>query len=99
MTLVDNVVYVEGRRTSTPEDLDETYAALRGRGGMAWIGLYRPEPAEVQSVAAEFRLHDLAVEDALKGHQRAKLERYGEAVLAVLAGDAPAPADEPAEHS
>ena len=84
MTLVDNVVYVEGRRTSTPEDLDETYAALRGRGGMAWIGLYRPEPAEVQSVAAEFRLHDLAVEDALKGHQRAKLERFGDTLFVVL---------------
>jgi magnesium transporter len=84
VTLVDNVVYVEGRRTSTPEDLDETYAALRGRGGMAWIGLYRPEPAEVQSVAAEFRLHDLAVEDALKGHQRAKLERFGDTLFVVL---------------
>lgn len=84
MTLVDNVVYVEGRRASTPEDLDETYAALRGRGGMAWIGLYRPGPAEVQSVAAEFRLHDLAVEDALKGHQRAKLERFGDTLFVVL---------------
>ncbi|MFE7629638.1 magnesium and cobalt transport protein CorA [Kocuria sp. NPDC057446] len=84
MTLVDNVVYVEGRRASTPEDLDETYAALRGRGGMAWIGLYRPGPVEVQSVAAEFRLHDLAVEDALKGHQRAKLERFGDTLFVVL---------------
>jgi magnesium transporter len=51
---------------------------------MAWIGLYRPEPAEVQSVAAEFRLHDLAVEDALKGHQRAKLERFGDTLFVVL---------------
>lgn len=84
MTLVDNVVYVEGRRASSPEDLDETYATLRGRGGMAWIGLYRPERAEVQSVAAEFRLHDLAVEDALKGHQRAKLERFGDTLFVVL---------------
>ncbi|MFI7579151.1 magnesium and cobalt transport protein CorA [Kocuria sp. M1N1S27] len=84
MTLVENVVYVEGRRASTPEDLDETYAVMRGHGGMAWIGLYRPEPAEVQSVAAEFRLHELAVEDALKGHQRAKLERFGDTLFVVL---------------
>lgn len=84
MTLVDNVVYVEGRRASTPEDLDETYAVMRGHGGMAWIGLYRPEPPEVHSVAAEFRLHDLAVEDALKGHQRAKLERFGQTLFVVL---------------
>ncbi|MFI7482085.1 magnesium and cobalt transport protein CorA [Kocuria sp. M1R5S2] len=84
MTLVDNVVYVEGRRASAPEDLDSTYEVMRERGGMAWIGLYRPEPPEVHSVAAEFRLHDLAVEDALKGHQRAKLERFGETLFVVL---------------
>lgn len=51
---------------------------------MVWIGLYRPEPAEIQSVAAEFSLHDLAVEDALNGHQRSMLERYGETLLTVL---------------
>ncbi|MFW6188127.1 MAG: magnesium and cobalt transport protein CorA [Actinomycetota bacterium] len=84
MTLVDNVVYVAGRRASRPADLDETYAVMRGRGGMAWIGLYRPRPAEVQSVAAEFGLHELAVEDALKGHQRAKLERFGNTLFVVL---------------
>ena len=84
MTLVDNAVYVAGRRASSPADLDETYAVMRGRGGMAWIGLYRPRPAEVQSVAAEFGLHELAVEDALKGHQRAKLERFGDTLFVVL---------------
>jgi magnesium transporter len=84
VTLVDNVVYVGGRRASAPDDLDSTYEVMRDRGGMAWIGLYRPEPPEVHSVAAEFRLHDLAVEDALKGHQRAKLERFGETLFVVL---------------
>ncbi|MHC5559330.1 magnesium and cobalt transport protein CorA [Kocuria sp. U4B] len=84
MTLVDNAVYVGGVRTSSPHDLDETYEVMRDRGGMAWIGMYRPEPAEVQSVAAEFGLHELAVEDALKGHQRAKLERFGETLFVVL---------------
>ena len=84
MALVDNVVYVQGRRASSPDDLDETYEVMRSVGGMGWIGLYRPEPAEVQSVAAEFRLHDLAVEDALHGHQRAKLERFGDTLFVVL---------------
>jgi magnesium transporter len=51
---------------------------------MAWIGLYRPDNAEIQSVANEFALHELAVEDALHGHQRSKLERYGETLFAVL---------------
>ena len=31
----------------------------------------------IQSVAAEFELHDLTVEDAIAAHQRPKLERYG----------------------
>lgn len=44
----------------------------------------RPEPAELQSVAAEFGLHHLAVEDALTGHQRSKLERYEDTLFVVL---------------
>ncbi|MEO3939531.1 magnesium and cobalt transport protein CorA [Paenarthrobacter nicotinovorans] len=84
MTMVDNAVYVHGRRTASPGSLDETYAVMRNQSGMAWIGLYRPDPFEVHSLAAEFDLHQLAVEDALQGHQRAKLERYGETLFAVL---------------
>ncbi|WP_372350063.1 hypothetical protein [Streptomyces sp. KL116D] len=40
---------------------------------MAWIGLARPTEAELKSLAAEFDLHQLAVEDALEAHQRPKL--------------------------
>ena len=84
MTLVDNAVYVNGHRTADPSSLDETYELLRERGGMAWIGLYRPDPDEIRSVAQEFELHDLAVEDAVSAHQRPKLERYGETLFVVL---------------
>ena len=84
MTIIDNAVYVDGYRTADPEDLDETYFLLRQRQGMAWIGLYRPEAEELGSVAEEFDLSHLAVEDALAGHQRAKLEHYGETLFLVL---------------
>lgn len=84
MTMVDNAVYVDGHRTDNPKNLDETYEVMRDRGGMAWIGLYRPVPDEIHSVAEEFSLHELAVEDALDGHQRAKLERYGDTLFTVL---------------
>ncbi len=84
MTIVDNAVYVDGFRTEDPEDLDETYFLLRQRQGMAWIGLYRPDAAELRSVAEEFDLNHLAVEDALAGHQRAKLEHYGDTLFLVL---------------
>ncbi|MDT5312239.1 MAG: magnesium transporter [Mycobacterium sp.] len=75
MTLMDNAVYVDGRRTADPRILDETYELLRGRNGMAWIGLHRPDACEIRSVANEFELHELAVEDAVSAHQRPKLER------------------------
>ena len=84
MTVIDNAIYVAGHRTGDPQTLDETFELLHERKGMAWIGLYRPEPDEIHAVAREFGLHPLAVEDALKGHQRAKLERFGDTLFVVL---------------
>ena len=82
--LIDNAVYVDGHRAGNPADLTDTYETMREHDGMAWIGLYRPSAAEVHSIAEEFSLHPLAVEDALTGHQRAKLERYGDTLFVVL---------------
>ncbi|WP_449407261.1 magnesium/cobalt transporter CorA [Microbacterium maritypicum] len=84
MALIDNGVYVHGRRVETLQHLDQTARTLGAVGGIAWIGLYRPSPQEVESVAREFDLHPLAVEDALSGHQRSKVERYGDTLFAVL---------------
>jgi magnesium transporter len=84
MTIIDNAVYVDGVRLSDPHTLDETYELVRDRGGMAWIGLYRPDADEIRSIETEFGLHHLAVEDALTGHQRSKLERYGDTLFVVL---------------
>ncbi|MEO6826122.1 MAG: magnesium and cobalt transport protein CorA [Microbacteriaceae bacterium] len=84
MTIVDNAVYVDGHRTANPASLDETFEILRARRGTAWIGLYRPNAKEIMAVAKEFGLHQLAVDDALAGHQRAKLERYGTTIFMVL---------------
>ena len=82
--IVDNAIYVDGRRTAEPISLQETYDACRERRGVAWIGLYRPTEEEFESVAGEFGLHPLAVEDAIKAHQRPKLERYGDTLFVVL---------------
>jgi hypothetical protein len=81
---VDNAIYVEGRRTEEPRSLEETYEAVRRRRGVAWIGLYKPTEEEFSSVAGEFGLHPLAVEDAIKAHQRPKLERYDRTLFLVL---------------
>jgi len=85
-SVVDSAIYAGGRRVASPGSLAETYRCLREEaGGMAWIGLYRPdEEAELASVATEFGLHTLAVEDAIQAHQRPKLERYGDTLFVVL---------------
>jgi magnesium transporter len=83
--LIDNAVYKDGQRVATPPTLDETFETLAEHpGGFAWIGLYRPTAEELSSVAAEFSLHHLAVEDARTGHQRPKLERFGGTLFVVL---------------
>ena len=84
MPIVDNGVYVAGKRIQDPTSLAETFEYARDHHGMAWIGLFRPSPDEIAQVADEFGLHPLAVEDALSGHQRAKLERYGDILFVVL---------------
>ena len=59
-------------------------AACRDADGIAWLGLYRPTHEEFADVTREFALHELAVEDAVGAHQRAKLEHYGETLFCVL---------------
>jgi magnesium transporter len=51
---------------------------------VAWIGLYRPTEQELMSLAEEFSLHPLAIEDAIVAHQRPKLERYDSVLFVVL---------------
>ena len=83
--LVDSAVYRGGVRQASTKTLGETFKALREQeGGMAWIGLYRPDENELNSLASEFDLHPLAVEDAITAHQRPKLERYDKTLFVVL---------------
>src|SRR5919205_3846 len=82
--ILDNAIYVDGHRAAEPASLQETYEACRERHGLAWIGLYEPTDEEFSSVAEEFGLHPLAVEDTINAHQRPKVERYGETLFTVL---------------
>ncbi|MGW2963836.1 magnesium and cobalt transport protein CorA [Streptomyces sp. NPDC001220] len=84
-SVVEAALYRDGVRVSTPATLAQTYRELRDQpAGMAWIGLARPTSDELLSLAAEFDLHPLAVEDAMEAHQRPKLERYGDTLFVVL---------------
>ncbi|QGH69139.1 magnesium and cobalt transport protein CorA [Pseudactinotalea sp. HY158] len=84
MTMITNAIYVDGVRAAEPSSLERTFEELRRRGGVAWIALYRPDEQEMRQVADEFSLHDLAVEDTVRAHQRSKLERYDRTDFIVL---------------
>ena len=87
--IVDCAVYHDGKRQAGELELSEAYEAGRDNGDgkegkFVWIGLKTPSPEEFESVAEEFHLHELAVEDAIKAHQRPKLELYGHTLFVVL---------------
>ena len=85
VSIIDSAVYVDGDRVASPTTLGDTYRSLREHeGAVAWIGLYRPDQHELASLAGEFDLHELAVEDAIVAHQRPKLERYDDTLFVVL---------------
>ncbi|NAZ87824.1 magnesium/cobalt transporter CorA [Kineococcus indalonis] len=84
-SMVDSGVYERGARVASPGTLADTYRCLHeDEARIAWIGLYRPSATELGSLAREFGLHELAVEDAIVAHQRPKLERYGDTLFVVL---------------
>ncbi|MFF1720136.1 magnesium/cobalt transporter CorA [Streptomyces sviceus] len=82
--IVDCAIYREGHRSEGPEDLSDALDQARRAGGFVWIGLHEPTEKEFELVTKEFGLHPLAVEDALKAHQRPKLEVYDDSLFVVL---------------
>jgi magnesium transporter len=82
--IVDCAIYTQGHRTEGPEDFSDALKEARGAGGFVWIGLHEPSEKEFELVTEEFGLHPLAVEDALKAHQRPKLEVYDDSLFLVL---------------
>jgi magnesium transporter len=82
--LVDCAVYEDGRRRAGELELQDAYEACRRDGTFAWLGLFEPTEEEFDSVQHEFDLHELAIEDAIKAHQRPKLEVYGDSLFLVL---------------
>ncbi|WP_262107115.1 CorA family divalent cation transporter [Arthrobacter sp. Marseille-P9274] len=84
MALTGNKIFVDGVRVLSPDSLDEAFEARRRLTGTSWIGLHKPDPAELEAVAREFSLPALFVDDARLGHPRAKLGHFESTLLAVL---------------
>ncbi|MEV7964842.1 magnesium/cobalt transporter CorA [Sphaerisporangium sp. NPDC088356] len=89
-SLVEFGAYVAGKRvrvSGIPEAVSlvrEHNASSEINDAYVWVGLHEPEAPEVEWLAEVFGLHPLAVEDAIKAHQRPKVERYGDSLFVVL---------------
>ncbi|MFI5501512.1 magnesium and cobalt transport protein CorA [Nocardia asteroides] len=83
--IVDCGVYVDGERLPghfTPERA--LAAATATEAGFVWVGLHDPDEGQMTDIAQIFGLHPLAVEDAVQGRQRPKLERYDNTLFLVM---------------
>ena len=83
--IVDCGVYAEGERQDLPRNPETVAQAIDDDGRcFGWVGLHEPTDAEMRRVQKLFGLHELAVEDALKAHQRPKVEKFGDGLVVVL---------------
>jgi magnesium transporter len=81
MSVVASYVYKDGKRV---REAPLTEAGLRLKPGeYLWIGLHEPTDEEFDILVRRFRLHPLAVEDALTAHQMPKIEVYGSELFIV----------------
>ena len=74
--IVDQAVYRDGHRMPCGDLSDELEGLRRAGHGFIWIGLKDPTDAEFALVNEELKLPALAIEDAVKGNQRPKLDVY-----------------------
>jgi magnesium transporter len=75
--------YVDGVRKPA-ESLSEAARLACDGKGFVWLGLKDPEDSDVLALSSQFDLHPLAVEDAVHGHTRSKLETFGDDLFMVI---------------
>ena len=81
--IVDCAAYRDGYRAADLS-LDDIAGALEHPDQFVWVGLHEPSEPLLDRIQAEFGLHELAVEDAHRAHQRPKLETYADSIFVVL---------------
>jgi len=81
--LINCVAYRDGLKQAdiSPDDISDW---LVKPGCFVWVALRDATDTELSQMQQEFELHELAVEDAHHGHQRPKLEEYGQTLFVVL---------------
>ncbi|TDN69856.1 magnesium/cobalt transporter CorA [Paraburkholderia sp. BL10I2N1] len=81
--LINCVAYQDGRKLADIE-VDDISVYVAKPECFVWVALKDPAPGELDAMKHEFDLHELAVEDVRNGHQRPKIEEYGESLFAVM---------------
>jgi magnesium transporter len=81
--VVNSLAYAGGRRVAEVP-IEGIGEALVHPDRFIWIGLHEPDDKLLRQIQEEFKLHELAIEDALRAHQRPKVERYGDSLFVVL---------------
>jgi magnesium transporter len=81
--LVNCVAYQEGKKLADIA-VEDIRRHVSRRECFVWVALKDPEPAVLADMQENFDLHELAVEDARHGHERPKIEEYGDSLFAVL---------------
>jgi magnesium transporter len=81
--LISCAVYDNGKKLADIAK-EEIHLHMAKPGRFVWVALREPTPDELDEMRLEFGLHELAVEDALHGHQRPKVEEYGDCLFVVM---------------
>ena len=82
-SIVDSVVYRDGKRIGDIS-IDDAGEAIKQAGTFVWLELHEPDDAVLRKIQQAFGLHELAIEDAHKAHQRPKIEAYSDSLFIVL---------------
>ncbi len=81
--LVNCIAYQDGKKLADIPT-KEISEYLAKPDSFVWVALKDPSREELEEMREEFDLHELAVEDARVGHQRPKIEEYGDSIFAVI---------------
>lgn len=82
-SIINCAAYKNGRKLSHIE-LEDITRVLQDKDTFVWVGLLEPDHGMLKKLQELFGLHELAIEDASKAHQRPKLEEYGDTLFIVL---------------
>ena len=74
--IVDSAHFLRGVRQRGPLTVTEAAARPRSGGSFVWLEFHEPAVVEMEALRDGFGLHELAVEDAMRAHQRPKVEAY-----------------------